>query len=118
MPVSAPVLDAGHPKGHQVQSLVSGALVWGGRRRGHRQLRGNEGHVKEWRKRTGDHEKGELGWGGVRRHLEKRSLPVSGQEEGHEGRLWGHKQAWRCVSESLSKVARIGCEGKGLINER
>lgn len=56
--------------------------------------------------------------GGVRRHLEKRPLPVSGQEEGHEGRLWGHKQAWRCVSESLSKVARIGCEGKGLINER
>lgn len=85
MPVSAPVLDAGHPKGHQVQSLVSGALVWGGRRRGHRQLRGNEGHVKEWRKRTGDHEKGELGWGGSGDILRRDPFQSLGKRRGMKG---------------------------------
>lgn len=85
MPVSTAVLDPGHPKGHQIQSLASGTLVWGGRWRGHRQLWGDKGHVKEWRKKTGDHEKGELGWGGQGTSLKSDTLQSQGKRWGMKG---------------------------------
>lgn len=45
--------------------------------------------------------------------LESDASQSHGQEEGDEGRLSGHRHAWRCVSEIQFRGAATGYEDKG-----